>query len=198
MTWQIKYTPQLGNQKEACLTIQKHKKNYKLRGWYGPLAELIFKVVQKYLPANHEQHKQQYAIEKQLAQFILIQASFLHQKCLHDYQVLSDTDKAGLCKHHDLTDLLLFIRMTANHPCFDSVMAFGQTQIPWCDDIETQLDQLLEQKLIQQVKYRQWHFYDKNPYPHDHILDLKNQRLFDHHQHNQLEKHQKLIVANRI
>ncbi len=198
MTWQIRYTPQHPKHREACLTLQNNKKHYKLRGWYGPLAELIFKNIQKYLPIKKQQPIQQQTIEKQLAQFILIQASFLHQRCLHDYQITTDTEKAGLAKHHDLADLLLFIRMTANHPCYDSIMTLFDTQIPWCEDIDTQLNMLLECKIIQQLRFQNWHFFDKNPFPHNHVLDLQKQMLFDYHQLHSIVDHKKLIVGTSI
>jgi hypothetical protein len=194
MTWKLSYDRQCNLHQEACLTIHNDRKQYKLRGWYGPMAELILQSIKKFIPRIHTSPLKQ-PIEKQMAQFILMQASFLHQKCLHEFQVQTDTDRVGLSDDHNLAELLLFIRMTANHPCSDSIAAFSQTQIPWCDDVQTHLNQLVDCKLIQRVKYQQWYFYDKNPYPHNHIVDLQDQMLFDHHLHKPIKNHQKLILA---
>ncbi|MCB1581668.1 MAG: hypothetical protein R3E90_08920 [Marinicella sp.] len=195
MNWTIKYTPKWKNNQEALLTLVSSHQRHPLREWYGPLAELIFCSSYKHLSKHISMTTQQFDIEKQLAQFILMQACFLHQKCLHEYQVNQDTKKAGLTNNNDLAELLLFIRMTSNHPNQHSLMTFHNAQIPWCDDFETRIDNLINSKLIQHIRYKNMDFFDKNPYPHDHILDLHDKVLFDYQQNFPIREHQKLIVG---
>jgi hypothetical protein len=100
--------------------------------------------------------------------------------------------------NHDLAEILLFIRMTDKHPCQQSLEQFTAQQTPWCHDMQAAIDRLLECKLIQQVKYQQWLFFDKNPYPHNHLLDIKNNSLVDYNHQMTIDNNHKLLISSPI
>ncbi len=195
MTWQLTYTENHQQSGESCLQLNHHKKNKQLRSWFGPLAQHLFRLIKKQLSSTTTEHHTVFQIEKQLAQHLLIQASFYHQRCLHQYQVYDDIKNLQLNQHNELCELLLFIRMSAQHPSQQTLQQLIDNQLPWYTDFNTEIKTLIDAKLIQKIGYRGLVFYDKNPYPHDHILDLHNQRLHDYTQLQGSLNQQQLLLC---
>jgi hypothetical protein len=60
-------------------------------------------------------------------------------------------------------------------------------------DFETAVETLILTKLIQKIAFLHFKFYDKNPYPHDHIFDHKTHQLKDHDCYDRMNTQQQLI-----
>lgn len=191
MPWELSITHDYKETTESCLQLQHSDKENVFRSWFGPLAKYIYLTLQNKFDFNPD--KRSFLIEKQFAQYTLMQASFHHQRCSHVYQINQDLENQGLSEKYELAEILLFIRMTPQHPSHETLIQFGQQQIPWCDDIEAAIEQLIETKLIQRIHCETHIFYDKNPYPHDHILDLSENTLNDLAFDQPINEHQKLI-----
>ncbi len=197
MTWQLKLIENHQQTGEHCLELCRINKHSPLRSWFGPIAQLLLQQNHRYLPPskklNDEANTQRWAIDKQMAQYLLVQASFFHQRCLHQYQVNDDIKSKGLDNNHDLSELLLFIRMSSQHPSHQTLLTLVSSQLPSNKGLEGNLNTLLSAKLIQKISFHNWAFYDKNPYPHDHLLDLKTFELNDFNQHQKRHEQQLLI-----
>ncbi|WP_223787558.1 hypothetical protein [Marinicella meishanensis] len=174
MNWQLQYEPNHQHCGEACLTLTQHNRCEPLRRWFGPMATQLA----RWLRASHSKISGQHptTINKSLAQQLLMQASFHHQACLHRYHVTQDlpAQSPAMC------DVLLYLRMSRLHPCQDTMETLLNTQMPHCQDLEDILQRLVQAELIQCINSGSQRFYDKNPYPHDHILDTQTDRLFDY------------------
>ncbi len=195
MIWQLKLTANHQQSGEFCLSLSQGKRNHLLRRWFGPLAQHLFQqpvCSREKTPATIDQDIN---IDKQMAQHLLIQASFFHQRCLQQYQIQNHLKQQ--CQHysHELCELLLFIRMSSQHPCQKTLQLFVDCQMPWCTDIEAEINTLLDARLIQKIKYKDLIFYDKNPYPHDHLLNLKTSQLKDFNSHDTKINHQELLIC---
>ena len=160
-------------------SLNHEKKKNLLRCWFGPLALHLFQQTICSQQINQTTINQSIKIDKKMAQHLLIQASFFHQRCLQQYQVQNHLKQQFQSYSHELCDLLLFIRMSSQHPCQKTLQLFVDCQMPWCTDLDAEINTLLDAKLIQKIKYRDLIFYDKNPYPHDNILNLKTSKLED-------------------
>jgi len=185
MTWQVNFTYNYKQSGECCLELCHEKRNTQLRSWFGPLAQHLFNQPQLKLFSDQTKEQYNFSIDKQMAQFLLIKASFFHQRCLHMYQVKDDIKRQELIYSHELCELLLFIRMSNQHPSHQTLELFVEYQIPWCEDLRSKIESLLSAKLIQKIslnstyKHNGLVFYDKNPYPHDHLLNLETLKLND-------------------
>ena len=183
MTWQLNFIKNHQQTGEYCLELCRINKPTPLRCWFGPMAQHLLQQSNHYLPSSQtlytEGNTQRWGIEKQLAQHLLVEASFFHQRCLHQYQVNDDIKSKGLDNNHDLSELLLFIRMSAQHPSHQTLITLVNSQQHRSSAFEDNLNTLLSHKLIQKIGYNNWVFYDKNPYPHDHLLDLSTFKLHD-------------------
>jgi DNA-binding transcriptional MerR regulator len=124
--------------------------------------------------------QRQFSISKQLAQHLLIEASFQHQFCLHHFRVMTDLYQQQLPAGM-LEELLLYLRMTPRHPSHHQVLTVMSRIQPDNSRCEEHLEKLQEQRLIQKITHRGQVFYDKNPLPHAHLYDPEKNCLFDHH-----------------
>lgn len=194
MSWQIHINSNHEETSECCLQLRHSDKNHTFRSWFGPLAKLIYLQLQSKFNLTDCGHTIQ--IEKQFAQYTLMHASFIHQRCMYQYQITNDLKLNNLSDQHDLAELLLFIRMTCQHPTERTLIACVQTQMPWCDEVERAIDALIETKLIQKIVCTDHVFYDKNPYPHDHVFDLKEHKLNDFNDSQKLNRNQRLVVGS--
>lgn len=198
MSWQIYFTKNHQQTGDCCLQLTNSFSNYNLRSWSGPFASHLFDSIKPKLNTA-DTNNGSVTIDKQFVQYLLIKASFLHQKCMYEYQVTSDLSKTiGLNDIHEMAEILLYIRMTEKHPCLESLIHFAEQQIPWCNDIHSAIEALLDHKLIQQIKYHRWCFFDKNPYPHNHLLDMETNCLVDHHHQMTIDNNQRLIVCSPV
>ncbi len=181
MTWQINLINDFRCSGETCLELTHHHRYCQLRNWFGPFAQRLFNSIKdQLLRSNDDSVIHQIIVDKQFAQYLLVQASFLHQRCMHQYQVHQDIHDKGITYSHELGELLLYVRMTPQHPSQQTLEHFIDTQLAWCDETEQAIHTLLESKLIQKIKFNQQTYYDKNPYPHDHILNLDTNILSDY------------------
>ncbi|MCX7553867.1 hypothetical protein OS175_08250 [Marinicella sp. S1101] len=193
MTWTLHIDCNFQNTHEFCLQLNHTDKARNFRSWMGPMAKHLFMQLQQNLARCTS--SQSFIIEKQLAQYALMQASFHHQRCLHQFQIIQDLEAIDLAGHNEMADMLLFIRMTPQHPCHDTLLLFSQQQTPWTQDAEAVIAQLVEAKLIQIIKCGEQTYYDKNPYPHDHVLDLNTLKLTDFTAEGPVEKYQTLVPS---
>ncbi len=195
MTWHVGFIDNYQQTGECCLKLRHGKRGTQLRGWFGPLARHLYSLTQPQFHANQSKTSKHLAIDKQMAQFLLIQASFFHQRCFHMYQVKDDIKRQNLNFSHEVCELLLFIRMSNHHPSHKTIQLFVQHQIPWCEDFEKKIEDLLAVKLIQKFSHNNLVFYDKNPYPHDHLLDLKTLKLEDFIDREYSPNQQQLLIC---
>lgn len=194
MSWEIKINTNYKETSEYCLQLCHTKKNQSFRSWFGPLAHHIYLQLKRQFNFVKEQHK--LSVDKQLAQYVLMQASFLHQRCLYQFQVTHDLTNHHLSKRYEVAELLLFIRMTHQHPSHHTLLACAQSQIPWCIETDEAIKSLLDSKLIQKIECIDHIFYDKNPYPHDHVLDTSDYKLNDFTSAHQLNNNERLILSS--
>ncbi len=193
MPWELNINSNFKDTSECCLQLSHTEKKQSFRSWFGPLAKHIY--IQLQNKFNFRAQGESFQIEKQFAQYTLMQASFHHQRCIYQYQINSDLEANALTGQYDLAELLLFIRMTPQHPSQDTLIEFAQKQMPWCADIDTAINQLLDAKLIQKIICDGHIFYDKNPYPHDHVLDIPSQKLKDFTFDQPIQKNQRLVLS---
>lgn len=201
MTWHLSMIENHQQSNEHCLQLRHHNKPTPLRSWFGPMAQHLLQQIRSCLPPAEKlktkHNTQNFVLDKQLAQHLLIQASFFHQRCLHQYQISDDLKNKGLSHSHELCELLLFIRMSAQHPSHQTLQVWVENQLPYWVDFEAELNTLLNAKMVQKISHQDWVFYDKNPFPHDHLLDLTSLKLNDFYGPEQLlEKHQLLICQS--
>lgn len=194
MTWKLTLIHNYQNSNEYCLTMTHLKRNSTLRQWYGPIARQLFKKASyKHNSFSSVENQHSILMDKQATQYFLIEASFFHQKCVQLFQINNDVKAKCLSLTQEVSELLLYIRMTDQHPSHKNLIIFADCHIPCHLDFENTLKSLLEVRLIQKIEILHFVFYDKNPYPHDHIFDHKSLTLKDHNQIEQLLNHQKLI-----
>ncbi len=180
MNWQLTLINNYQNSGESCVQLTHTKRENLLRSWFGPFAQQLFHSITNKVPTPvKNSHNCCLDIGKQCAQYLLVQASYQHQRCLYQYQVNQDLNNKGIQGAHELGDLLLYIRMTAQHPCHQNIEQLYNTQLSSCHDTGQALNTLLDARLIQQINYQQLTYYDKNPYPHDHVLNLRSEKLTD-------------------
>ena len=134
-----------------------------------------------------------FSIDKQAAQYFLIEASFYHQKCLQQFQITADLKNKQLSVTQQLSELLLYIRMTRQHPSHESLDVFSACHLPCNAGFDQTIESLIKAKLIQRIEFLHFKFYDKNPYPHDHIFDYNSQTLKDHDSIESIYNQQKPI-----
>lgn len=194
MSWKLNLSHNFNHTNEYCLQLCHTEKNQSFRSWFGPLAKRIHHHLQSCLklpttdqPVTMDKHDSQYA---------LMQASFLHQRYLYQFQVNHDLELNQLSNNFDLVELLLYIRMTKQHPNHETLLMFAQTQMPWCDEPEAAINLLVETKLIQKIDFLNYTFYDKNPYPHDHVLDLKKLILNDLNTTHEINVNERLVLSD--
>ena len=180
--WQLTYHPDFRHLGEAGLTLHKQDRSEALRHWVGPLAERLVNRLSQHnnTPTLNTHVSTQFNISKLMAQHLLIEASFQHQYCLHRFQVIKDLQKNQL-QSGSMEEVLLYLRMTPQHPCHDKVLEVMSLMQPDNTRCEEQLTELQECRLIQSIKHRNSVFYDKNPLPHAHLYDPEQGCLYDHH-----------------
>ena len=180
--WQLTYNPNFRQLGEPGLTLHKHNSTEALRRWVGPLATRLINRLAEHTnqTAGIPGTKSRFNISKQLAQHLLIEASFQHQFCLHHFQVIQDLQSHRL-QTGSMEELLLYLRMTSQHPCHEDVLAVMSLIQPDNSCCEEQLITLQERHLIQKIAHRNTVFYDKNPLPHAHVYDPEQGCLYDHH-----------------
>lgn len=178
-TWHIELTPANSHQLNDVLNLSQIHKPF--RKWFGVLAGEIFKSIHIGLQLPLARPK---VLNKTEAQHILIEAAMIQQQCLHHYRVYQDL-KIHQAKDLALHDLLLFIRMSHYHPNEMDLMDYQEHShvIESDDHLKHLLHQLQEQRLIQKIHANNRIFYDKNPYPHCHLLDTKTGRISDYDCH---------------
>ncbi len=197
MSWKLTIFDDYLHTGESCLKLTHSDRINTFRSWFGPMAHQLFNVaVDKYHRACRHQTQSQLSIQKQFAQHLLIEASFHHQRCLQRYQIYTDIKNSGLNHTQNLSEILLFIRMTPQHPCIDTLQLFANKQLPNCLDLEEALQSLTDVKLIQKICVKEIDFYDKNPYPHDHVWDFETKDLKDYTLKEHLKSHQQLIKCH--
>ncbi len=193
MTWKFTLNKNHKRSKEYSLTLSQVKHDKILRRWFGPMAQHLFsKIKNKQLP-HSTQSSLTVTLDKQAAQYFLIKASFFHQQCLQQYQVLTDLIKHGIETTEEVIESLLYIRMTCLHPSQQNIHLMADCQLACSLHIDHALDELVKAKLIQKIEFLHFKFYDKNPYPHGHIFDKESQTLRDHNNIELLGEHQRLI-----
>ena len=195
MTWIINYSRNFKQTDECCLELCHRNKSTPLRAWFGPLASQLFQLINNQINLTKLASRSSFIIEKHQAQYLPIQASFLLQRCQHLYQVNKDLKHLDSKYQHEVCEILLFIRMSNQHPKQQTLQLFTDIQLPHCTDIETAIDVLLKAKLIQKIQYNDWVFYDKIPYPHDHVLDLNSLKLVDYNHSELRSNQQKLLIS---
>ena len=150
------------------------KRNSPLRQWYGPIAKQLLNIESYNCKLNLTTGgTKTIQIDKQSAQWFLIEASFYHQKCMQQFHIVNDLKIKSLEPTHELSELLLYIRMTIHHPSQDNLHIFTDSHIPFSCDVERAIKSLMATKLIQKIEFLHFKFYDKNPNPHDHIFNQK-------------------------
>ncbi|TDR22741.1 hypothetical protein [Marinicella litoralis] len=192
MTWQLTLINNHRQSNECCLKMTQLKRNRILRQWFGPMAWQLFKSVtgDKTTPVCHNE---KVLLDKQTAQSFLIEASFFHQKCLQLYQINSDLKSKGLVPSQELCELLLYLRMTTQHPSHQIISLLADCHFPCNLSFDRALKALLNAQLIQKIVCLPFIFYDKNPYPHDHVFDQTSQSLTDHDNIKIIHDHQMII-----
>ncbi len=170
------------------------KRNNCLRQWFGPMAQQLFNIISSHRNSSTTcDHHRCILLDKQAAQHFLIEASFYQQKCIQQFQVTSDIRAKCLNPIQAMSELLLYIRMTNQHPSHENLHIFSHCHLPYDLEFEAALEALVVAKLIQKIEFLHFTFYDKNPYPHDHIFDHKSFTLTDQNRIERLFDHQRLI-----
>ncbi len=179
--WSIQLTPANHFQLNDVLSLNKHNYGEHFRSWFGGLAGEIFQRIRSGFNLALAQPQK---LDKTQVQHILIEAALVQQQCMHHYRVYSDL------KTHDITDLalhdlLLFIRMANYHPGEQDLVHYQQHShvIENSNHLNQLLCQLHDHKLIQKISANNSVFYDKNPYPHCHLLDTETGRISDYDCH---------------
>jgi hypothetical protein len=137
-------------------------------------------------------------LDKTQAQHILIQAAMVQQHCMQHYRVYADLKTNNI---DDLAshDLLLFIRMSNYHPSWSDLISYQQHShvIESTHQMQSLLHILQNKQLIQGITADNQQFYDKNPYPHCHVLDTITGRLSDYDCHlNSLQSRRYLRIPH--
>ncbi len=180
-TWTIKLTPANTNQFNDLLSLDQSKHNGHFRSWFGGLAGEIYQGIKSGLNLAIAQPQ---SLDKTQAQHILIQAAMVQQQCMYHYRVYHDL-KAQQLTDLALHDLLLFIRMANYHPSKQDLLNYQQHShvIESPGHLQSLLDQLDNKQLIQGIVADNKQFYDKNPYPHCHLLDTETGHISDYDCH---------------
>jgi|GEM_PF-2284201 len=180
MIWKLSLTHNHQQSNEYCLTMTHLKRNCQLRQWFGPIAQQLFKQASyKHNIIASAQNQLSMIIDKQSAQHFLIEASFFHQKCVQLYHINQDLKANCLELTQEISELLLYLRMTDQHPTHENLNLFADCHMHCHLDFEKALKALIEANLIQKIEILHCIFYDKNPRPHDHIFDHQNMTLID-------------------
>jgi len=177
-TWSIQLNPAVRQQPNDVLSLRNQNQSKHFRSWFGALAGEIYQSIRVGLNLPLAKPK---ALDKTEAQHILIQAAMVQQHCMQYYRVYADLK----LKHIDdlaLHDLLLFIRMANYHPNQQDLIHYQQHShvIESSGHLQSLLNQLQQQQLIQRISTDDKIFYDKNPYPHCHLLDTETGRISDY------------------
>ena len=197
MTWKLTLELNHLNTKECRLTMTHCKRNVVLRQWFGPMAHQLLQMAKGNLnPVLSTTLDGSLLIDKQMAQYFLIEASFYHQKCLQQFQITADLKNKHLPIKQDLCELLLYIRMTHQHPSHESLAVFSACHLPCNAEFNQAIESLVDTRLIQRIEFLHFTFYDKNPYPHDHIFDCNSQTLKDHDCFARVNSRQKRITQH--
>ncbi|MCX7545138.1 hypothetical protein [Marinicella gelatinilytica] len=180
-TWTIELTPASHRQFNDVLSLNQNKTTGHFRRWFGGLAGEIYLGIKSGLDLAIARPQ---PLDKTQAQHILIQAAMVQQQCMHHYRVYQDL-KAHDLKDLALHDLLLFIRMANYHPSYQDLGEFQQHShvIESNEHLKTLINELNSKQLIQCIKVNNKRFYDKNPYPHCHLLDTETGLISDYDCH---------------
>lgn len=180
-TWYIELTPANHHQLNDVLALRKTNQKQPFRHWFGGLAGEIFDRINSGLKLSLNPN---HVLDKTQAQHILIEAAMVHQHCMYHYRIHSDL-KPRDTDDLALRDLLLFIRMANYHPNEQDLIHYQQHShvIESCDHLFSLINQLQKQQLIQKITVGSSTFYDKNPYPHCHLLDTETGRISDYDCH---------------
>lgn len=177
-TWTIQLIPANRNQFNDLLSLDQSKNKAHFRSWFGGLAGEIYQGIKSGLNLAIAQKQ---PLDKTQAQHILIQAAMVQQQCMHHYRVYHDLKTQGITDLA-LHDLLLFIRMANYHPSHQDLQNYKQHSHVIESDahLQTLINALNNKKLIQRITVKNNHFYDKNPYPHCHLLDTETGHISDY------------------
>lgn len=180
-TWNIQLTPANHNQLNDVLALNQSNRHGHFRRWFGALAGEIYLGIKSGLNLVIAQ---QQPLDKTQAQHILIQAGMVQQQCMHHYRVYHDLKSQGITDLA-LHDLLLFIRMASYHPSDQDLDNYQQHShvIESPSHLQTLINELNNKQLIQRIVAKDKPFYDKNPYPHCHLLDTETGRISDYDCH---------------
>ena len=180
--WQLKLELSNQCQQEYILSLSKNNSRKKLRSWFGPLAlHLFLKAKHQINPTSDIKNQGDCLLfDKLFTQHFLIEASFYHQKCLMEFQVKNDLLSKGLSYDDQLGELLLYIRMTSQHPSYQTLLRVGNETTHNLKGIVSHIQTLKDNLLIQEIKHETYTFYDKNPLPHSHLYDPDKNIIFDY------------------
>lgn len=183
-TWQLIYQLKHQGLNEPSLSLKHQTKGSILRCWIGPMAEILMSQAIQLLKYHVTKTKPIIVlnISKQFAQHFLIEASLQQQLQLQRFYVVTDIqNKQGIQRQAD--ELLLFIRMSCQHPCHQTLLHAMACMQPDNHRSEELIWQLQQQQLIQVIEHQNTRFYDKNPIPHRHLYDPKKHVIFDYNSH---------------
>ncbi len=192
-SWQLKLTKNHQATKEYSLKLINKKANKTFRNWFGPLALQIYHKAKRHLTKNQHKITKQNTLtfDKHFAQHVMIEASLYQQLCHHHYQTVEDLELKGLSHHTSTNNVLLYIRMTAQHPSRQTIKTLLWDEKNHGVDHDQIVDKLVQHRLIQKFKINDHIFYDKNPYPHNHLYNVETNQLTDCDQ-----SHPPLLPAN--
>lgn len=183
-TWQLLYQHNLKHWQDPALQLINQKSEHVLRCWVGEISTQLLLMA---LGMNRHQlkpgHKQCLQLNKHQTQQFLMAACFHYQACLHQYQVLKDLRTQELDHATGLADILLYIRMSDQHPSSKQLAKAMNQTAPQVVGLKQQLKHLEHHQLIQKLTHKGLVFFDKNPLPHKHLFDPDQQVIIDYQRH---------------
>jgi len=190
-TWQLILTKNHLNLNEYGLVLKNSNSSSIMRCWFGLIAKKLWANAIKHSDHINTGSKNSCHIncDKNFAQHLLIEASFLQQLCAQQFNIHKDLASNGMTINCVAAEILLFIRMTQQHPSREIITQIMDLTLRGNHDYEHPLNLLQEMRLIQKICYQDQSYYDKNPYPHCHVYDPENQTIYDYNNNLNLNKY---------
>ncbi len=196
-SWQLSISHMQSPLNEYQLQLINNKTNKTWRSWFGPIAWQIYRKAKSQVLKNHRFAVQNNSLlfDKHYAQHLMIEASLHHHFCHHLYQTTDDLRQQDMAQDLDAHDLLLYIRMTPQHPCHQTISRLASEKSKLGVDHKLIIDRLVARRLIQKIVINQQTFYDKNPHPHDHLFNTQTGQLTDYTEQKIHSDHPNLILV---